>query len=210
MKLDLSNVLILSPHRDDEALGVGGLITSSGIDQIHVRYFNTVHPNVDQQIYDQEALAVAKYGQFETSVSPLTGVNKLDRYPVAEFVDDIEKTINKLHPQVLIIPAPSYNQDHRVIYDASITAIRIHDINWRVPVVLLMEQPETHTPAYATFNPQLFIPINIDNKITLYSLYESQLREHRSVEHIKALARVRGMQCGAEYAESFEIIRAVV
>lgn len=207
--MDFGRVLLLSPHRDDEILGCGGLISKLPAMRVHVRYFNTVHPAIDQYVYDTEARTVAQMGAFLTSVSPLTGVNKLDRYPIAEFVDDIEKTINSLEPQTLLIPFPSYNQDHRVIFEAAITASRVHDANWYVKNVLVYEQPETlHTNRIEPrFVPHVFMPIDIEEKLELFRLYKSQQRGHRTEEHLRYLAGLRGMQCHWPYAEAFMVIR---
>lgn len=203
------NILILSPHPDDETLGVGGLLTSEQVLQAHVRYFNCVHPAVDYKVYFQENIAVVQAGNFETSMSPLVGVNKLDRYPIAELVDDIEKTINTVKPKTLLIPHPSYNQDHRVIFAAALTAARIHDTNFIVPNILTYEQPETHTPSFEEFVPHVFTPIDITKKLNLFRLYQSQQRGHRSDEHLRAMAVMRGMQCGFPFAEAFHIVRMI-
>ena len=60
---------------------------------------------------------------------------------------------------------------------------------------------------YKTFNPNYFVEIDIDKKINLYSMVESQVRSFRSTDHLKSIASVRGGQCCKAYAEAFEIIR---
>lgn len=204
MTLALDNVLILSPHRDDEALGCGGLLTSDLLSQAHVRYYNTVHPGVDYAIYTEEARKVAEAGGFETSVSQLTGVNRLSQIPLADFIADIEDAINELEPNALLFPARSRNQDHQVIYDAAMVAIRPHDVNFYVPNVLIYEQAEYMD---GIFTPHLFVPIDIEKKIALFELYQSQQRGHRKSEHLLYLAGLRGMQCNQPFAEAFMIVR---
>ena len=71
----------------------------------------------------------------------------------------------------------------------------------------VVEQPETQQTFNRQFIPQLFIPIDIEKKIALYNLYESQVRGHRSFDHLRHLAGVRGMQCNVPYAEAFQVMR---
>jgi N-acetylglucosamine malate deacetylase 1 len=207
--MNFGKSLLLSPHFDDEALGCGGLLMALPAKRVHVRYFNTIHPAIHHDIYMKEAQTVAQMAGFVASISPLTGVNKLDRYPTAEFVDDIEKTINSIRPQTLLIPHPSYNQDHRTIFEAAITASRAHDTNWYVKNVLVYEQPETlqSNRIEPRFVPHVFVPISIEDKLALFRLYKSQQRGHRTEKHLCYLAGVRGMQCNQPYAEAFMVIR---
>ncbi|HAT66547.1 MAG TPA: hypothetical protein DCS66_18465, partial [Flavobacteriaceae bacterium] len=100
---------------------------------------------------------------------------------------------------------------HRAVYEACLTALRPHDINFFVKKVLIYEQPHVvfWNHNYKTFNPNHFVKIDIDKKLHLYSLIETQVRSFRSADHIKAIARVRGGQSGCDHAEAFEIIRWV-
>lgn len=204
--MKLGRVLVLSPHRDDEILGCGGTLAQL-TKPISILYFNDVHPAVEQAVYDKEAAAVAESLGATTFYSHYKWVNRLDHFSIKTFVEEIEQTVALTHPKTILIPAPDYNQDHRVVYQAALTAIRTHDKNWYVPNVLLYEQPETHTPNHTTFTPNLFMPIDIDAKLGLYSLYASQVRGHRSPDHIRALASFRGMYCNQPYAEAFQVVR---
>jgi LmbE family N-acetylglucosaminyl deacetylase len=201
------NVLMLVCHRDDEVLSAGGTLLQC--DNLHLMYFNDSHPLVNKEIYDQEAENVKKYLNCNVSYSEFKKVNQLETYPIAFYIKEIEDIINKAKPETLIIPYPSYNQDHRVIFDAAITASRVHDRNHYVKTVLVAEQPETLQTNRLDIltRPQLFVPINIEDKLNLYHIYGSQQREHRSDHHLRSLAGIRGMQCNTKYAEAFYIIR---
>lgn len=208
------STLIIAPHRDDEVLGCGGIIMQHALHgnrayPWHVRYYNTVHPLVNQEVYDLEAASVANKGKFIASTSHLTGVNRLAQIPIAEFITDLENTINTVKPNTLLIPFPSYNQDHRVLYEAAITACRVHDTNFYVPNILVYEQVETIQTIRPEprFIPQVFVRINIANKLELYEQYQSQQRGHRTKGHVTGLAALRGTQCGKDYAEAFMVLR---
>ena len=64
------------------------------------------------------------------------------------------------------------------------------------------------------FMPNYFVNISefIEKKIEIMKIFESELREHpfpRSEKNIRALATIRGAQCGVEYAESFMILKDI-
>lgn len=198
----LNNVLVLSPHRDDECLGVGGTLFLCK--NIHIHYFNDIHPNVPVQIYDQEAQEVQNKLGCSVSYSDQRAVNKLHLFPIDGYIAEIEKLLNTLRPTTIFIPCSSRNQDHRVVYEAAITATRFHDTNYLVPNVLIYEQTEYVTPE---FLPTFFVSIDIDKKLELFNIYRSQQRGHRTPEHIKALATLRGMEINKPYAEAFQVRR---
>jgi len=204
-------ILAIVPHRDDAVLGFGGILMKyKDSADFMLLYFNTVHPNIKQEIYDAEFYKIQETAGFGWSVSQLTGVNRLQQIPIVDFIAEIESWINIHEPATLLAPFPSYNQDHRHLYEAAITASRVHDENFYVKNVLLYEQPETlHSNRVGVqFVPQHFESINIKQKSALYELYESQLRGHRTVSHVENLAAVRGMQCDKPYAESFMVVRS--
>jgi len=203
--VNLGRILFLSAHQDDECLSAGGTLLQA--EDLHIMYFNDHHPLVEDGVYTKEAQAVQETLGCTVSYSNYMDVNMLDCFPMADYISEIESVINWVEPDTLIIPFPSYNSDHRVIYEAALTASRPHDKNWYVRNVLLAEQPETQQTFNRQFIPQLFIPIDVEKKIALYNLYESQVRGHRSFDHLRHLAGVRGMQCNVPYAEAFQVMR---
>ena len=65
------------------------------------------------------------------------------------------------------------------------------------------------------FVPNVFIDVSnyIDQKCKAMSIYESEVSPHpfpRSIETIKALAKVRGAAAGVNYAESFMLLKDIV
>ena len=206
----MQNKLIISPHVDDEVLGCGGVLDST---------FSILHLGLSESqnhgnsvLTKQERLL-----EFQKVISHLSiKWHKLLDHPVNNYkqqdlIGDLEKTINELKPSEIYIPHPSYNQDHRACYEACLIALRPHDIHHFTPKVLIYEQPQVYlwNNNYREFKPNYFKQIDIDKKILLYSMLESQVREFRSPECIKSMAKVRGSQIRAEYAEAFEILRIV-
>jgi LmbE family N-acetylglucosaminyl deacetylase len=135
----------------------------------------------------------------------------VNSYRVPDLIPDLEKIIQECKPDTVLVPQPSYNQDHRAVYDAAVTALRPHDQNWYVRNVLVFEQPDSLLfPHGRETEPNYFQAISIKEKLHSYSLYASQVRRHRSPELVSAIAQLRGAQAGLPFAEGFTVKRMVV
>jgi N-acetylglucosamine malate deacetylase 1 len=205
-------ILIFSPHPDDEVLGCGGLIAKYAKD-VHVHYVTFYHPLVDEDILTKENDLLSQTYGFSKSMSApmiLQSTNKLHTLPIADIISSFEKVISDTKPDSVFVCFPSYNQDHRVVFDAVLTATRPHDRLWRVKNILVYEQPETlHTNRITNeqFRPQVFVEIDPVMKNALYGCYRSQVRDHRGPELLEAIARLRGSYISKSFAEAFECVR---
>ena len=198
--------LVIAPHIDDDVLGCGGVIDKDtlviycGVDDYHV---------VSREERIKEADSVKEYLGNEYK---LYHGHKVNNYKSVDLIDEFSKTINAHKPEEIYIPYPSYNQDHRAVYEAVMISLRPHDINFFVKKVLVYEQPHVFlwSDTYKdNFKPNYFVPIDVDRKVKAYELMKSQVRDFRSSEDIRALSQLRGTQSGCDYAESFQIIRWV-
>ena len=198
--------LIISPHVDDEILGCGGILSNNffilhcGLaeSQDHGEIFLSRESRIKEFKKVKEKVGF----EYEVLHHP---VNKMETHKI---IKDIENIINKIKPKEIYIPSPSYNQDHKAVYDACLIALRPHDVNFFVSRVLVYEQPQDlWESGREHFIPNTFAKIDIDKKINLYRLIKSQIRDHRSVEHLRALAKTRGAQSNFDYAEGFKTIR---
>ena len=198
--------LVIAPHIDDDVLGCGGVIDKDtlvvycGVDDYHV---------VSREERIKEADSVKEYLGNEYK---LYHGHKVNNYKSVDLIDEFSKTINNHKPEEIYIPYPSYNQDHRAVYEAVMISLRPHDINFFVKKVLVYEQPHVFlwSDTYKdNFKPNYFVPIDVDRKVKAYELMKSQVRDFRSSEDIRALSQLRGTQSGCDYAESFQIIRWV-
>lgn len=201
--------LIIAPHIDDELLGCFSAIDKNtfilycGCDESHIN-FDWVRQRPDSNTRLDELQRVQNKHGFDYAILP----NKVNEYKITDLIPQFEKYINQVKPAEIYIPVPSYNQDHRTVYEAALTALRPHDINYFVPKVLVYEQiQDLWNHNYHTFNPTYFKSVDIQDKIDSYHLLESQVRSFRSADMLKNLAAVRGIQCNMSYAEGFEILR---
>jgi len=199
--------LIISPHIDDEVLGCGGILDKDtfvlecGVDQFHV---------VSRQERIKELQQAQKLLGFGYKILS----NLVNNYEVPVLIDQLSDVINDIRPNKVFIPYPSYNQDHRAIYEAALIALRPHDINFFVKKVLVYEQPHVFLWDYShhkdtSFKPNYFEEIDVEKKIAAYKCIKSQIRTFRDPEFVKELASVRGRQANCKYAEAFEVVRWV-
>jgi N-acetylglucosamine malate deacetylase 1 len=196
--------LIISPHADDEALGCGGILdknTTVLVCSIDESEFGLSVADRNSELL----MASTKIG-FYCSKNLDTKVNHLE---ITAMVNWIEGEIHAWEPEAMYIPHPGYNQDHRVVYEAAITATRPHETNFFVKKVLVYEGIQDFLWGNNTFIPNYFIPIDIEKKIKAFSFYKSQMKEHRSLDSIRQLAALRGKQANCSYAEAYKIIRWV-
>lgn len=202
--------LIISPHIDDEVLGCGGIIDKNtfvlycGFDESHIKSdWVRKRPKADDRL--SELKAVQNLLEFEYEILH----NKVNHYIEQDLISSFEKVINDLKPDCIYIPNPSYNQDHKTVFSAAMVALRPHDLNHFTKKILLYEQPQVYlwNNTFRDFNPNYFVPIDIDKKIAAYELMSSQVRTFRDQETLKSMAYLRGKQSNFEYAEAFEILR---
>jgi len=129
--------LVISPHIDDEVLGCGGILDKDtfvlycGVEN---RYVNgDMSISVVTRI--NELKKVSKFLNFDFKLLD----NKVNNFQLKDLIGEFEEVISRLKPQQIYIPYPSYNQDHRIVYEASLIATRPHDINFFVKKVLVYE-----------------------------------------------------------------------
>jgi LmbE family N-acetylglucosaminyl deacetylase len=188
--------LILSPHIDDEVLGC---YTYLGPDSF-VMYFGVENR---ENVSSEERLK-----ELKKSVEKKKFGWQIENFPVNDYqgnqlITPLENCINIIRPDTILVPHPSYNQDHRAVYEAAMVALRPHDRNFFVRRVLVYEQPHTYLWPMNSFEPNFFVELDIEGKIALYELYNSQVRSHRSASLLRALAELRGNQSGKAYAEAY-------
>lgn len=111
---------------------------------------------------------------------------------------------NDFSPDLVLVPSLSdYHQDHQVVANEAVRAFKMS------ASIIGYELPWNHV----TFETNMFIRLSeqhIKKKFGLLSYYKSQFLKEKSYfseEYIFGLARVRGTQCNAKYAEAYEVIR---
>lgn len=202
------NILIIAPHMDDEVLGCGGLLADHAT-QTQVHFLTSLHPVAQEASrIECELVAEANGHRYTADNFP---TNALHTIPMSRIISSLEAAIERVRPHTLLLPFPDYNQDHRVAYAAGLTASRPHDKNFYVDNVLIYEMPGTHQGIFdRPFRPDVYLPINAEAKVSLYEMYTSQIRAHRSCDAVRAMAVFRGMQCHKAFAEAYQVVRVTL
>jgi len=218
----MKKALIIAPHPDDETLGVGGTIkrlSDSGIAvsvltvaaHMPPLYSAKVHETTVREARAAQNILGVSEGIFLDNPAVLLG-----DIPVPEFNKMIGEHVDRIRPDILLMPYYDRHIDHRMVFDACMVAARPVGSGTNIKLVVAYETiSETHWNAphiEPNFTPNFFVDITgqIDAKIEAMSEFQSQLHPFpgpRSVEALRALALFRGSQAGYGYAEALHIIR---
>lgn len=230
--LDFSGarVLVIAPHADDETFACGGTIAKVKalggavfvicVSVGDLAMYGTDEPVVSGRRRTNEldaAMTVLGVDGYEILFDDPDRHMRLDAMPRRDLVELLERdghhAIDRVRPDVLILPSPCSNQDHDAVFRAGFAACRPHlpDTKHFVPVVLTADQPQLcWSPA--TFKPNLYVDISdfLDLKLKAHACHASQLRpppHHGSLENLERLARLRGAEVSVDAAEAFACLR---
>ena len=217
-------VLVITPHPDDETLGVGGSIAKL-INQGHDVYILTVSghlpPLYDRKDYDKTVKEAHKaYDILGITNSKFLEIpaTMIGDEPVHSLNNKIASVVNDYRPNFVFCPFPDRHIDHRLIFESTLVATRPVSVGADIELVAAYETlSETHWNApyiEPNFTPNLVIDISkyINQKVEAMKCYRSQLtinKGPRSVKAVKALAQFRGSQSGFDFGEALFIIRMV-
>lgn len=216
-------VTVISPHPDDETLGCGGTLLKhkkSG-DQLDWIIVTRAHsPQWDAAVLDRKegeiAAVSAAYG-FDQVVRLGFPTMQLDTLPLGDLIKSIGDAVEKTKPnQLYLTHGGDIHSDHRLVFDATMSALKAFNRKTRVTRLLSFETLSSTEAAPANpsraFLPNVYSDVTpfIERKLEIMSLYETELQPFplpRALESIRALARFRGATVGLEYAEAFMLIR---
>lgn len=206
----VKRVLALSPHTDDAELGCGGTLArllEEGA-TVYVAAFSTAQESIPPGLpptttQDEFAESMRRLGV------PRENVLLYD-YPVRKFsyhrqdvLEELVKLRDRIQPDAVFLPtAHDLHQDHQVVAAEGQRAFKERTM-WGY------ELPWNHI----TFSAQAFVTLrreHLEAKWQALTAYRSQFhlgRPYFEREFIEGLARLRGVQVKAEYAEAFEVTR---
>lgn len=224
------NVLVIAAHPDDEVLGCGGTIARlvrEGHD-VHIailgegitsRHANRAQADASlvKALQDRSRQAAELLGARDPLTFNLPD-NRFDTLPLLDIVKMIEEILEKTSPQVVYTQhGGDLNIDHRIVYQATLTATR-PTAGSSVKTVYAYEVPSSTEWAFQkfepVFKPNVFVDIRetMEIKLNAMQLYESEARKFphpRSMEALSTIARRWGSVVGLEAVEAFELVRDV-
>lgn len=202
------NVLVLAPHTDDGELGAGATIAKLVETGAKVTYvaFSTAEESVPDGLPKDILKTEVKKATAELGILPSNlliynyQVRKLN-YSRQQILEDLIALRKKSFYDLVLTPSlHDIHQDHSTIAHESLrafknTTILGYELIWN----------------NLTFDTKCFVKLNrkhIESKQNALNQYESQgKRDYLSKEFTFSLAKTRGVQVGADYAECFEVIR---
>ena len=233
LRMDCERVLIIAPHPDDEVFGCGGTIQrlKNGGAKVYVLF---VTVGTTQDFSDrgmstaierlEEIEKVAEFYGFEDYAMAMQGDEyhlQLDAVPQKDIVHAIERgthvSFQAIKPDLVLTTSPTdYNQDHRAVYYATMTAARPQSPARKPfqPAILTYELPyQQWNVGEASPEPRVLVRLNeeeLQAKLDGLALYSSQLKDPLnplSLQGVETLARYRGLQCDTVAAEAFGLGR---
>jgi len=209
--MDARRILALAPHTDDGEFGAGGTLARFVREgrEVHYCAFSAAEKSVPAEfppdVLRKELLdAAARLG------IPEKRVRCLD-FEVRDFPRDRQRLLDamirirdEVKPDLVLLPSShDTHQDHRTVHDEGIRAFKfVSMLGYEVP----WNNLSFDTTSFVFLEEQ-----DVARKVEALKCYRSQAsRPYANEEFVRSLARTRGTQIGARYAEAFEVIRWVL
>ena len=220
-------IMIIAAHPDDEILGCGGTVarlTQEGkaeADEVFTLILSNGITSRDN--WDKKELEDLKVKSAEANY--MVGVpwiaiedlpdNQFDKVPLLDVIKKIDKHIKFHLPDIIFTHyANDLNIDHRITYQAVITATRPMQ-NESVKEIYSFEVLSSTEWNYpTTFSPDTFYDITdtLNTKLQALACYDSEMRDSRHPRSMTGVwnnAKMWGLKSGLEYAEAFKTVRCI-
>lgn len=206
----MHKVLVLAPHTDDAELGCGGtlarLLEESA--QVWVAVFSmareSLPPGAPPDLFGTECRAAMR------RLGVPEGNLQIYDFPVRRFTEHRQDLLEELvrlrraiDPDAVLLPsAHDVHQDHQVVAAEGLRAFKERTVwGYELP----WNQVSFSAQAFAVLERR-----HVDAKWHALTAHQSQIRLGRPYfrqDFVEGLARMRGTQMKAEYAEAFEVVR---
>jgi LmbE family N-acetylglucosaminyl deacetylase len=215
-------VLVVAPHPDDEILGCGGTLLrrvaeGAEVGCVFVTGMSEEAGWAPERIATRAAeiervsRAVGFAQVFQLGLPPA----RLDTVAAGELVARLGGAFTAFAPEEVYLPNPGdIHTDHRAVFDAGAACckwFRYPSVR-RVLTYETLSETEFGLLPDAAFRPTTFVDISVhlERKLEILSMYESEVHPFpfpRSLEAMRALARLRGATAGFAGAEAFQLLR---
>ncbi len=217
-------ILVITPHPDDEVLGCGGTIKkySQQKNEVYLCIVTKAYtPDWTNDFIKNRKKEIAEANKvlgIKKSFFLDLPTARLDTISQKKLNNLISKCVNKIKPEVVYIPYyGDLNNDHRLIFKASMVAVRPKpgSVIRKVLCYEVLSETEWAGPFLnSMFTPNVYIDISstLKEKLKAMFCYKTELKDYphpRSLKAINALVQKRGSEAGLEAAEAFMLIREI-
>jgi LmbE family N-acetylglucosaminyl deacetylase len=221
-------ILIIAAHPDDEVLGCGGTaarLVKEGSEVYTLVLGEGITARDDVREREKRETEIASLKQQILMANAIIGVkevfthdfpdNRFDSVSLLDIVKAVENVKNKIKPDIVFTHYENdLNIDHRIVYNAVITAMRPvkGETVKEIYSFEILSSTEWNYPV--RFSPDVFYDITgtIDLKTQAMEKYEGEIKEFphpRSLKGIRLNAEHWGMKTGLPYAEVFKSVRVI-
>lgn len=216
-------ILVIAPHADDEVIGCGGTIARAArrgaeVSLIVMATGGIKHRHLLEAVTTDERLieietACRTLGIAQSKVLFPGHDMRLEDVPMLELVTALDATIFSADYDECYIPEPNHNLDHRRTHEAAVTALR--PCGRRLPrLIALYEGTVLGWQSSAGIGGKLYVDVaaTLDTKIAALRAYRSQIRSYPhpvSEDAVRRLAAMRGLECGMDCAERFQLLQMI-
>jgi len=207
----VKTVLVLAPHTDDGELGCGATIAKLIDRNADVYYlaFSICETSIPSHL-PPDILATEVVSATRTLGIPRDNL-MIKKYPVRQLQEYRQAILEELitlkrglKPDVVFLPSSTdIHQDHQVVNNEGVRA-------FKHTTILGYELPWNNLN-FSSTGLYILEERYIDQKLQAVQQYKSQShRNYLDKNLLKSIARLRGQQANALYAEAFEVIRWIM
>lgn len=211
--MENKKILVIAPHADDEVLGVGGYLLHEKARGAEIMLVigtiggTDIRQNYDVRMAEFNAVCERLGARGEVLFKNMDTL--MDTLPAFEITSRLDRIVDSFRPDEIFINYRSLHQDHIKLYECALASMRLRE-GYSPRLVALYEYPFATTQVGPIGGGYMYHDITdcIEEKVALFELYATQIRSTPSPlnrEGVLALARIRGVECGREYAEKFYV-----
>jgi LmbE family N-acetylglucosaminyl deacetylase len=219
-------VLVIVAHPDDEVLGCGGTIAKHSLEGDDVDLV-VVCESVSARYGIGKLKVMEKSAKKSSKILGIKNVYflnfpniKSNTIPIRKLTEKLDTFLKEKKPNIVYVHhGGDMNIDHRVVFNATMLALRSFRERHHIKEVLCFETPSSTewAPSYLEYHfmPNVFIDISqtIDKKMKAMQAYKSEIRDYphpRSLEVLRLKAKIWGIKTAVREVEAFELVREIL